>query len=194
MSDSEDHVIHEQKTFTSVNYAGKLLRDREFIKCTFIACDFSKSDLRDNDFVDCHFKDCNFSLTIIEGAGFRNATFIGSKLLGIDFTRCNRFMFSFAFQDCHIDYCTFFGTKLRKTNFINCTLKETDFSEADLSVAVFEKCDLSETRFLNTILEKTDFRTAQNFSIDPEANKMKKSKFDAANLAGLLFKYQLDIE
>ena len=118
MSHSGEHIVHQQKTFTNVNYSGKVLRDREFISCTFIGCDFSKSDLRDNDFEGCHFNQCNFSMSIIEGAGFRDAAFTGCKIQGVDFTRCNRFMFSFTFKDSHIDYCTFFGTKLRKTNFL----------------------------------------------------------------------------
>ena len=36
MSNSEEHVVHQKKTFTNVNYSGKVLRDREFIACTFV--------------------------------------------------------------------------------------------------------------------------------------------------------------
>lgn len=132
-------------------------------------------------------------MALIEGAGFRNATFIGCKLLGVDFTRCNRFLFSFSFQESCLDYCTFFGTKLRKTRFTGCSLKETDFTETDLTEAIFDVCDLSGTKFSSTILEKADFHTANNFDIDPDRNKMKKAKFSSMNLGGLLFKHQLVI-
>ena len=81
-----------------------------------------------------------------------------------------------------------------KTKFDKCSLKETDFSEVNLSASVFSDCDLTGARFLNTTLEKVNFRTANNYSIDPEFNKLKKAKFSAFNLEGLLYKYQLDID
>ncbi|WP_027127291.1 pentapeptide repeat-containing protein [Gelidibacter mesophilus] len=186
-------ITHENKEFKNVDYSGKTLRNREFFKCKFISCIFVKSDLRGNSFEECTFQDCNFSMTEIEGTGFRNASFIGSKILGIDFTRCNNFAFSFRFENCIMDYCTFFGTKLKNTHFVKCSLKEADFTESDLSSAVFNDTDLTGTRFLNTILEKAEFRNAKNFAIDPEFNKLKKAKFSAFQLEGLLYKYQLII-
>ncbi|NML36630.1 pentapeptide repeat-containing protein [Chitinophaga sp. G-6-1-13] len=194
MSKSNGSIIHQQKTFSDVNYAGRRLENREFVQCEFIDCDFSKSDLRDNSFEDCHFKQCNFSMVILNGAGFRDARFTGCKMLGVDFTQCNRFMFSFSFYECILDYSTFLGTRLRKTLFHDCSLKEVDFSEADLTSADFKNSDLTMARFSNTILEKADFRNAQNFGIDPDFNKMKKARFSALNLSGLLYKYNLDIE
>ena len=83
---------------------------------------------------------------------------------------------------------------MRKTNFTDCSLKEVDFSNVDLSESVFKNCELSGATFSNTILEKVDFRTALNYSIDPELNKMKKAKFSVLNLSGLLNKHNLDIE
>lgn len=186
-------VTHENKDFKNIDYSGKTLRNREFYNCEFIACDFTKSDLRGNIFEDCTFQNCNFSMTEIEGAGFRDSTFIGCKIIGIDFSRCNKFAFSFKFEHCIMDYCTFFGTKLKNTHFIKCSLKEVDFSESDLSSAVFESTDLTGAIFSNTILEKADFRSATNFAIDPDINKLKKAKFYASQLEGLLHKYQLNI-
>jgi len=58
-------------------------------------------------------------------------------------------------------------------------LKETDFSDVNLSASVFSDCDLTGTN---------------NYSIDPEFNKLKKAKFSAFNLGGLLYKHQLDID
>ncbi len=186
-------ILHQDKTFTSIDYSEKRLDNREFVKCEFISCNFSKSDLRGNDFVDCTFKQCNFSLTTLDGSGLKDVVFIGSKIMGVDFTRCNKFMFTFQFIDCYLDYSTFFGTKIKKTSFSNCSLKEVDFSEADLSGAIFKECDLLGAKFSNTILEKADFRTAQNFSIDPDQNRLKKAKFAVQNLTGLLYKYNIDI-
>lgn len=189
-----DITTHEEKEFKNIDYTEKSLRNREFSKCKFVACIFTKSDLGSNSFEDCIFENCNFSMTIIEDAGFRNVTFNGCKILGVDFTKCRKFMFSFEFENCSLDYCTFFGTKLKKTKFIKCSLKEVDFSGTDLSAAVFTNSDLLGAKFSNTILEKADFRSATNFSIDPEFNKLKKAKFNPLQLEGLLYKYHLDID
>lgn len=194
MSDLNETLTHEDKIFTDIDYVEKRLKNREFVRCEFINCDFSKSDLSNNDFVDCIFKQCNFSLTVVSGTGFRDVTFSGCKILGVDFSKCNKFLFSFTFDYSHIDYSTFYGTKLRKTKFTECTLKETDFEAADLTSSIFNNCDLSGSTFVRTILDKTDFRTARNFSLDPGVNTMKQTKFSALNLAGLLFKYNLDID
>jgi fluoroquinolone resistance protein len=42
--------------------------------------------------------------------------------------------------------------------------------------------------------EKTDFRTAINYSIDPENNRIKKAKFNFSEIFGLLDKYDIEIE
>ena len=83
---------------------------------------------------------------------------------------------------------------MKKTNFIDCSIKEVDFAETDLSMAVFKNSDLFNTSFMRTNLEKADFRSAFNYSIDPELTKIKKAKFSSDGLSGLLTKYQIDIE
>ncbi|WP_086936325.1 pentapeptide repeat-containing protein [Chamaesiphon minutus] len=59
---------------------------------------------------------------------------------------------------------------------------------------MFENCDLTDAIFQYTILEKADFRTAYNYSIDPELNRIKKAKFSRSGIAGLLDKYDIDID
>jgi hypothetical protein len=53
---------------------------------------------------------------------------------------------------------------------------------------------LSGTIFNNTIIEQADFRTANNYSIDPENNRIKKARFSTQGISGLLDKYQIIIE
>jgi len=47
--------------------------------------------------------------------------------------------------------------------------------------------------FDKTMLEKADFRTAYNYSIDPDNNRIKKAKFSQSGLGGLLHKYDIVI-
>ena len=89
---------------------------------------------------------------------------------------------------------SFYKLKLKQTEFRNCKLQKADFSDADLSDARFPDCDLSRATFDNTNLERAYLRTATNFTINPEQNKIKGLKISSQNLSGLLEKYELDIE
>lgn len=189
-----DTIIHEDKTFENIDYSGKHLLNREFLNCIFNSCDFTKTDFSNNDFMDCTFKNCNFSLTVFQDAGLKNSMFFDSKIIGVDFSKCNQFLFSVGFQNCHLDYSSFYQTKLKKTRFEGCSIKEADFGEADLSLAIFSNCDLMGSSFFRTNLEKTDFLTAINYAFDPEQNKIKKARFSMEGLVGLLAKYDILVE
>ena len=186
--------LHEKKTFDNIDYSDQSLSKNEFIDCKFTNCDFSKSKLNDTDFINCDFTNCNFSLALLQNTGLKDIRFTKCKLLGIDFSCCNDFLFTVNFQDCILDYSSFFKKKIKNTKFVNCSIKEADFAEVDLSMSMFDNCDLLNASFVRTNLEKTDFRTARNYSIDPEMNRMKNAKFSNLGLAGLLYKYNLDIE
>jgi fluoroquinolone resistance protein len=84
--------------------------------------------------------------------------------------------------------------RLANTVFKDCSMKEVDFVEADLTGASFRNCDLGRAVFSRTNLQKADFRTAFNFSIDPEKNKLKKARFSLQNVTGLLGKYGIVVE
>jgi hypothetical protein len=51
-----------------------------------------------------------------------------------------------------------------------------------------------DAKFENTNLEKADFRTAFNYSFNPDLNQIKKAKFAVQGLAGLLLHHQIMIE
>ena len=189
-----DIELQEDKTFEGHDFTEKKSPKREFANCVFINCNFSKSDCSNDDFMDCHFKGCNFSLAVMENTGIKNTRFSDCKLMGIDFSRCNNFNFSLSFENCPLDYCSFFQKKMKKTSFINCSLKETDFTETDLTMAIFSNCDLLHASFMHSALGNADFRTARNYALDPELNKIKKAKFSFPGIAGLLAKYDIDIE
>ena len=83
---------------------------------------------------------------------------------------------------------------MQRTVFNGCHLHEVDFTNADLQESVFDGSDLSGAVFSMSNLEQADFRNAINFLIDPELNKVKKSKFSQSSLSGLLVKYQIEID
>jgi len=97
------------------------------------------------------------------------------------------------FESCILDNAIFFKKKNKKAVFKDCSMIETDFTEADLSDAKFENCNLHRAFFERTILKSADFSTAYNFIIDPDNNDIKKAKFSAQGLPGLLAKYDIRI-
>jgi uncharacterized protein YjbI with pentapeptide repeats len=101
---------------------------------------------------------------------------------------------SFDFDHCNLSLSSFYGLKLRSTNFKECKLEEVEFSDSDFTNAKFIDCELSRAIFQNTVLENADLRSAHNFSIDPEMNRISKAKFSVEGLAGLLDKYDIKIE
>ena len=83
---------------------------------------------------------------------------------------------------------------LKKAVFKDSQLQEVDFVEVDLTSALFQNCDLSGAVFERTLLEKADFRTSYNYTLDPEANRIRKAKFSSKEVLGLLDKFDIDIE
>ena len=79
-------------------------------------------------------------------------------------------------------------------HFNDCKLSEVDFSSTSLVGAIFNDCDLSGSIFNNSVIEQADFRTAYNYSIDPENNRIEKAKFSVQGIIGLLDKYNIIIE
>ncbi|MDR0802543.1 pentapeptide repeat-containing protein [Fluviicola sp.] len=186
--------LHEGKTFNKVNYVSKQLINNEFSNCRFVDCDFTKANFSNIDFMDCEFEACNFSLTVMKDTGLKDIHFQDCKIVGVDFSACNDFLFSVKFTDCHVDYATFHSKRMKKTVFTNSVLKEVDFSECDLSESKFANCDLTRTIFDRSILDKADFSTAVNFEINPERNRIKKAVFSHSGLLGLLSRYDLIVK
>lgn len=106
--------------------------------------------------------------------------------MGIQFFRCNKFLFDVTFDSCILDYSSFAEMKIPKTPFRKCSLKGVDFSKATLEQAKFDESNLVETIFSSTNLKGVDFSTAHNYIIDPRDNFLKNAKFSRDGLWGLL--------
>ncbi|QMU26651.1 pentapeptide repeat-containing protein [Adhaeribacter radiodurans] len=187
-------LLHEEELFDKIDFSGKKLAGIEFNACTFKNCNFAESSFAGALFIDCTFETCNLGLANLDQAKLQTVAFRNSKLLGLNFSRCDNFLFAISFYHCNLDFSSYVGKKLKKTTFDTCSIKEANFAECDLSEAAFLNCDLYQTLFNRTNLTKTDFRTAYNYAIDLEQNPAKKAKFSSAGLSGLLAKYDLVIE
>lgn len=182
------------QTFKGEDFTAKELSKAEYENCTFSQCNFAEVNLSGIIFLESRFEGCDLSLARLGDTAFRDVSFGACKMLGLRFDHCNEFLLSFRFKQCILDHSSFAGLKLKGTFYEDCQLKEADFSGADLSKAVLSGCDLYRTIFADTNLEGADLRTAVNFSIDPDANRLKKARFSFQNIAGLLNKYGIQIE
>lgn len=186
--------IIEDTTFEGIDYSSQALVAGNYEFCRFVGCNFTGLDLSGLEFEGCTFQDCNLSMAKLNHTALRDTTFKACKLLGLRFEDCNSFLFSVHFDGCILQLASFLKMKLKQQVFKNCNLQEADFSGCDLSEAVFKNCDLSRAVFEQSLLEKADLRTAYNYTIDPERNRIRKAKFSRDGLAGLLDKYDLVIE
>ncbi len=189
-----EQLYTADEIFDKKNFTETALPEGEYERCTFNNCNFSNTSLRGIRFFDCTFNGCNLSLAKPDGTSLQNAIFISCKMLGIHFELCNPFLLSFQFDQCQLNDSSFYGLKIKKTSFKNTQLNDADFTGCDLTGALFENCDLGRANFDNTIVEKADFRTSFNYSIDPERNRIKKARFSIMGVAGLLDRYDIEIE
>ncbi|MDP4186337.1 MAG: pentapeptide repeat-containing protein [Bacteroidota bacterium] len=185
---------HYNKEFSDINYSEQQLRGKVFEQCSFLNCDFSYSDLSDAEFIDCTFNRCGFIMTIVKHTGLKNVSFVNSKLAGVDFGQCATFCFGINGTSSEFRSCSFYKQRMRKTSFNDCLVKECYFSDCDLTESSFVNSNLDSSQFEKCILDKVNFSTSNGYLIDPELNRMKKTKFSKYGLEGLLFKYDLIIE
>lgn len=188
-------VLHtEDQTFTKATPAEISGHKRVYENCTFISCDLSYADLNEITFIDCLFEGCNLSLATVNNTGFQNINFKHCKLSGVNFSKSNDFLFELHFDSCILDNAIFYRKKNKKAIFTDCSMIETDLTEADLTDVKFVNCNLHRAFFSQTILKNADLRTSYNFTIDPDNNILKKARFSLNGLPGLLSKYDIKIE
>ena len=72
-------------------------------------------------------------------------------------------------------------------------MHEVDLSACDMVGSVLDDCDMAGATFDNTNIEKADLRTAINYTIDPNANRIKNAKFSLPEAVGLLYKFDIEV-
>jgi fluoroquinolone resistance protein len=185
--------IIEDQTFTKITAESLTGKKNTFENCRFINCDFSYADFSKQVFVDCQFDGCNLSLVKLTETGLQDIKFKDCKLSGADFSKSRDFLFAVNFESCILDNVIFYKKKNKGAKFLDCSMVETDFTEADLTDATFGNCNLNRAFFDRTILKNADLSSSYNFIIDPDNNDIKKAKFSAQGLPGLLVKYGIVI-
>ena len=102
------------------------------------------------------------------------------------FQDCNKLGLEVNFKGCNLRSSSFYGLKLKKAEFENCSLIEVQFTDCDLRETRFKGSDFTDAVLENCQLEKADFRETRNLIMIPERNQMKGAIFSPDGLAGLL--------
>ncbi|PWL28405.1 pentapeptide repeat-containing protein [uncultured Roseivirga sp.] len=187
MKITEDEIIKGQDL-------DKFLRQSmQFEYCTFKNCDFTQKNPSGITFLECTFVDCDLSGVELVDTGFKEVKFKSCKLMGLRFDQCNKFLLAMNFEDCKLDFSSFYQLNLQGAQVMNCSCLQCDFVEAKFSEGSFKNTDLSEATFDRTHLEKVDFSDCQNLLLDPEKNFISGAIIDRNQLPGLLAKYNLKI-
>jgi fluoroquinolone resistance protein len=176
---------YENQEFKNVNLRQSLISRAEFQNCTFNKCDLSQSVFTECRFYDCTFQACDLSLVKLNGSYVRNSTFVGSKMIGINWIEASK-QFSANFENCTINLSSFFGMSLKKMKLVNCIANEVDFSESNMTECDFTGTDFAESTFAKTNLTKANFTKAKNYSIDFRTNTLSKTKFSLPEVISLL--------
>ena len=182
--------VHSDKDYKGITS----IATGQYENCQFTNCQLTKAKLNGAQFIDCTFVDCTLINAKMKDTGLQSVTFKGCNLLGVQFDDCKEFGFSVKFRDCSLELSSFCERKLKGISFKRCKLIETDFRGANLQEASFADCDLDRAVFERTDLRKADLRTAVNFQISPEENRLRGTKFSQEGLIGLLKEYGIVVE
>ena len=125
----------------------------------------------------------------------QNVLFQESKLIGVEFTKCDSsFLFSIHAEKSFIQCCNFSDLDMKKTSFIKSKIIKSTFINTVLAESDFSDTDLQETLFRHCNLSGANFSGASNYRIDPLMNKIKKAIFSFPDVIGLLKGFDIIIK
>lgn len=130
----------------------------------------------------------------LEGCRFQDVVFGESKIVGAEFHKCDKTFFSVRFEQSILMACNFSELKMKRARFFGSKVKECYFNDTQLSESNFTHTNLEGTLFHHCDLSKADFRGAINYSINPQANILKKAVFSAPEALGLLSFFDIIVE
>jgi fluoroquinolone resistance protein len=176
----------EHQTFKKENFSQLDLKAKIFSHVVFEGCDFTRSDFTCARFLECRFVGCNLSLPKLDGVRLQDVEFENCKLVGADFTQCDKMFLGLRFKKCLLDTSNFSDLDLKNTLFQECVIRDTCFTNAHLVGVDFKGSDLKGSTFHNTNLSKADFRAAVNYSVNPVTNKLLGARFSEPEVMALL--------
>lgn len=193
---SSQHEYSSQE-FKKLTLKSARVIQKDFVACTFLKCNFSETLFQECRFHECKFRECDLSLANLKDSTFNSTRFEDSQIIGVDWTQTawakNKFIVfkPVDFIDSVLNHSTFSGLKMKQIQIVRCIAHDVSFEEADLTSADCTFTDFNSSRFNHTNLTEADFTGATNYTIAPQLNVLKKTKFSLPEAMALL--YGLDI-
>lgn len=160
--------------------------NHHFENCHFEGLTFGEMDWRNTRFENCTFERCNL-------VGVR---WTGARLHGVDFKECtvDRLRWStlspqflnLSLHECQATGGDWSDLDLKGCKLIDSNLSACDFSGADARNVDWSGSKLTEVIFHRSDLREGDFRTAIEWNIDPQENRVRDARFASNNLEGLV--------
>jgi uncharacterized protein YjbI with pentapeptide repeats len=106
-------------------------------------------------------------------------------MLGIDWPQATTPL-TLAFQGSNVSHSMFVWLSVNRMEMVECVAREVDFTGTNLTRANLGRTDFQGSRFLDTNLRYANFSKAVNYTIDPRANRLKKTIFSMPEAMSLL--------
>lgn len=176
----------ENKEFKAEDLSSISFTEWKLTGCLFENCTLFEANLKNSLFASCTFRNCQIHIPKLEGIRLQHTHFKRCKLTGIDFSTCEKRLFSPSFDECQLLFCNFSDLNLKNCTFNKCLLKECHFSNANLTSVTFNECRLTGTVFHRSNLKNSDLTTAVEYHIDPRTNNMEGALVSLPEAIGLL--------
>ena len=168
----------------------ELLENAEFEDCVFDHCRWVGTRVQNCRFNACTFDHCNFSgvvfsFTTMKDAWLLNSAFRSMAWGGLQ-GKSGVFQPFGKIKNCAFRYNDFSGMALNGFDWTGAELQQCTFDDTRLAGASFYGVRLGGTRFTRCDLQKADLRTAEEYAIDLETNKLKGARFSFPDVVRLL--------
>jgi len=161
----------EDETFRGGELMLAELAGKDLIRCRLCNVKLPESRWSGARLEDCVFEDCDLTRAAPAGFSARGVTFVGCKLVGVDWSELAEFP-ALTFRACDLRYASFVSLKLRKTIFERCNLREAQFIDVDLQEAKFDGSQFADARFERCDLRKASFAGAQDLDLPTQGNRV----------------------
>lgn len=144
-------------------------------------------------FEDCRFESCDLSNVPIIGTHFRHVFFTDCKLVGLRWDTAEPIGFACVWRRCKMPYSVWEGVDLRSCQFDEVDLTEADFGHTQCQELDFHHCILTGAGWAGAHCDGVDFTTAISVSMNPTETSLKRAKFRADQLGGLLTQWKIEV-
>ena len=187
---------YRDAVFRDLDQGGRL-QGATFVGCTFEGARVREVAVHDCRFLNCSFVRCDLSLADVQGSVFRDASFDGCNVAGVNWSRATQNLhdpLEVDFRDCVLDFAMFRGCALERRRLAHSQAHECDFGRAVLVDAVCRGTDFEGSNFEGADLRGADFRRARNYAIDVRHTLVKGAHFSLPEATALLKGLEIDIE